>query len=52
MLWTCERMGEKILIKNVCRANVDGSRRRGRPQRRWRDEVNELLVEKVLSGCY
>ena len=26
---------------------VDGSRRIGRPQRRWRDEVRELLTVEV-----
>ena len=36
-----ERMEEGRLVKKVNRANVEGNRGRGRPQRRWRDEVKE-----------
>ena len=32
-----KRMGEERLVKKVYRAKVEGSRGRGRPQRRWRD---------------
>ena len=38
-----ERMGDERLVKRVYRANVEGNRDRGRPQRRWRDEVKDLL---------
>ena len=31
------------------RANVEGNRGRGIPQRRWRDEVNDLLLGRGLS---
>ena len=38
-----ERRGEERLVKRVYRANVEGNWRRGRQQRRWRDEVKDLL---------
>ena len=38
------RMGEERLVKRVYRANVEGNRGRGKPQRRWRDEVKYLLL--------
>ena len=38
-----ERMGEEKLVKREHRANVAGNRGRERPQRRWRDEVKDLL---------
>ena len=31
------------------RATVEGNRGRGRPQRRWRDEVKELQLGRELS---
>ena len=34
-----ERMEEEILVRKVYRETVDGNRRRGRPKRRWEDEV-------------
>ena len=39
-----DRMGEETLVKRVNQANVEGNR--GRPQRRWRDEVKNLLLGK------
>ena len=39
-----ERMGEERLVKRVYRGNVEGNRGRGRPQRRWRVEVKDLLL--------
>ena len=39
-----ERMGEERLIKRVYQANVDGNGGRRRPQRKWRDEVKDLLL--------
>ena len=46
-----ERMGQERLVKRVYQANVESNRGRGRPQRRWRDEVKELLLlmERGLS---
>ena len=44
-----ERMGEERLLKRVYRANVEGNRGRGRPQRRWRDEVKGLLLGRGLN---
>ena len=44
-----ERMGEERLVKRVYRANVEGNRGRGRPQRRWRDEVKYLLLGRWLN---
>ena len=44
-----ERMGVERLIKRVYRANVEGNRGRGRPQKRCRDEVKDLLLGRGLS---
>ena len=43
-----ERMEEERSVKRVYRANVEGNRGRGRPQRRWRNEVKELLIARGL----
>ena len=37
------------MVKRVYRANVEGNRGRRRPQRRWRDEVKDLLLGRELS---
>ena len=37
------------MVKRVYKANVEGNRGRGRPQRRWRDEVKDLLLGRGLS---
>ena len=34
---------ELKLVKRVCQANVEVNKGRGRQQRRWRDEVKDLL---------
>ena len=44
-----ERMGDERLIKGVYQANVEGKRGRWRPQRRWRNEVKDLLLGRGLS---
>ena len=44
-----ERIGENIMVKRVFRACVEGSRERGRSQRRWIDEVKDMLIPKGLS---
>ena len=44
-----EKMGMERLIKRVYRANVEGTRGRGRPQRRWKYEVKDLLLGRGLS---
>ena len=38
-----ERMGEERYVKRAYRAKVEGKSGRGRTQRRWRDEVKELM---------
>ena len=42
-------MGGGKAGKRIYRANVDGNRGRRIPQRRWRDEVEELLMGRRLS---
>ena len=37
------------MVKRVYRANVEGNRGRGRPQRRWRDEVKDFLLGRGMS---
>src|SRR5256885_8705101 len=41
-----ERMGEERLVKQIYVSEVEGTRRRGRPKRRWMDAVSELLIAK------
>ena len=36
------------MIKRVCWVNVEDNKGRRRPQRRWRDEVKDLLLEREL----
>ena len=44
------------MVKRVYHANVEGKKGRERPQRRWRNEVKELLKRRGLSkwreGCW
>ena len=40
-----ERMEKERLVIRVYRANVEGNRVRGRPQRRWRDYVKEIPMK-------
>ena len=42
-------MGEEKLVKRTYQANVEGNRGRGRSQRKWRDEVKDLLLGRGLS---
>ena len=44
-----ERMGEEGLLKRVYRAKREGKRGRGRPQRRWKNEVKDFLLGRGLS---
>ena len=37
------------MVKRVYRANVDGNRGRGKPQRRERDEVQDSLLGRGMS---
>ena len=37
------------LLNRVYKVTVEGNRRRGRPQKRWRDEVTVLLMGRGLS---
>ena len=37
------------MVKRLYRADLEGKRGRGRPQRRWRDEVRDLLLGRGLS---
>ena len=39
-----KRMGEEKLFKRLYQANVEGNTGRGRPQRKWRGEVKDLLL--------
>ena len=44
-----KRMREERLVRRVYRANVQDNRGGGRPQRRWRYEVKELMFGRGLS---
>ena len=44
-----ERIGEERLVKRVYYSTLEGNRGRGRLQRRWRDEMKELLMRRGLS---
>ena len=39
-----EKIREDRLGKKKCRAIIGDNRKRGKPQRRWRDEVKELMM--------
>ena len=41
-----ENMGEERSVKRVYWTNAEGIRGRGRPQRRWRDEVKDLVMKR------
>ena len=43
-----ERMGEESLVKRVYRANVEGNRGKGRPQRS-REGVKDLMLGRELN---
>ena len=47
--WHVERMGEERLVKRVYWANVEGNRGRGRSQRRWRDEMKDMLLGEMAE---
>ena len=36
------------MVKKVYWAALEGNRGRGRPQKRWSDEVNELVMERMM----
>ena len=44
-----ERMSDERLVKRMYNSDILGARRRGRPRKRWVDEVNESLVRRGLS---
>ena len=44
------RRDEECVGKRVMGIEVQGSRRRGRPKKRWADCVKDDLREKELSG--
>ena len=57
MIEVCQKMCEngvtvwrKLERKGLYRANEDANRRRGRPQRRWKEEMRELLMGKGFSN--
>ena len=43
-----KRMGKESLVKRVYRANIERNKERRRPQRRWRDEVKDLLEREEI----
>lgn len=48
--WFChvKRMQNQRMPKQIAAAKVEGTRERGRPRRRWRDEVLEASVHSGL----
>ena len=44
-----ERTGEERLVKKMYQANVDCNKGRERPQRKWKDEMKDLLLGRRLS---
>ena len=43
-------MGEESLVKRVYWVNLGSNRGRGRPQRKWRDEVKESQMRRGREG--
>ena len=44
-----ERMGDERLVKKVYESDTNGTRSRGRPRRRWMDEVQDCVRRKGLT---
>ena len=46
-----ERMGEDRMPKKIFTQELEGTRRRGRPRKRWKEEVErDLQVLEVKGG--
>ena len=45
-----ERMPDERLTKKIHCAVVEGSRSQGRPRKKWKDGVNDLLRERAIAA--
>ena len=45
-----ERMPSEEVCKKLCEGSVEGKRPRGRPRKRWLDQVEEYLREKEVMS--
>jgi hypothetical protein len=44
MVWTCRKVAKnQRMPKQIAEATIEGTRKRGRPRRRWKEEVEEDL---------
>ena len=48
MVWACDEKRRTLRRKEVMK--LQGRRKRGRPKRRWLDEVKDDIKEKGLSA--
>ena len=48
--WHVLRREDEYIGKRVMGREVPGKRMRGRPKRRWLDNINNDLLERELSG--
>ena len=44
-----ERMENDRMTKRIYIAEVEGNRGRGRPRRRWKDSVRDVLVQRGIN---
>ena len=42
-------MEGEMILKKIYQADVEGNRKRGRPRRRWMDEVKGCLNDRGLT---
>ena len=45
-----ERMDNQKLPKRIMNGHLDGGKRRGRPRKRWEDDVEEDLTSKGVGS--
>ena len=50
MIWTCDEKRGTLRRKEGLKMEVQGRRKRGRPNRRWLDKVKDDIKEKGLSA--
>ena len=49
VVWACEEKGRKLWGRRVMEMEIPGKKRRGRPKRRWMDNITEDMEEFLLK---
>jgi hypothetical protein len=51
MVWTCRKIENQRMPKQIASATIEGTRKRGRPRKRWKNEVEEdLNIMGIKNG--